>query len=113
MQPASCGIPGHVAIALAGDLDLAQTSASDVCLLLPRSARGAYVSVDLGAVTFLDSAGIGFLLKLRRRADDMGAVLDVSHVQPQPFETLRAVGLIEYLRVSATPPVRSARNQPL
>ena len=58
---------------------------------------------NFGAVTFLDSAGVGFLLKLRRRADDMGVVLDVSNAQPQPFAVLRTVGLIQYLRVSATP----------
>jgi anti-sigma B factor antagonist/stage II sporulation protein AA (anti-sigma F factor antagonist) len=112
MQPAPSGIPSHLAIVLAGDLDLAHTSVSDVCLLLPRTTSG-YVTVDLGAVTFLDSAGVGFLLKLRRRADEMGAVLDVSNVEPQPFAMLRTVGLIEYLRVSATPSNSSNAHKPL
>jgi anti-anti-sigma regulatory factor len=76
-QPAPCGIPIHLAFAFAGDLDLAHTTASDVCFLLPRTTTGS-VTGDLGAVTLLDSAGVGFLLKLLRRADDMGAVLDVS-----------------------------------
>jgi anti-sigma B factor antagonist len=63
---------GHQAIvAVTGDVDLASVPPLDAAIEAAVQARDVEaVVVDLGGVTFLDSSGIGVLLRGRRLADE-------------------------------------------
>ena len=63
---------------------------------LPRAdALSASGSIDLSAITRIDSSGVSFLLELSRRAAAQGKALRFSH----PPKNLR--GLLEFLEVDA------------
>ena len=59
-----------VTLALRGELDVATAQRVRQCLhdVLPETAGP--VRIDLGDVTFVDSAGVSALLEVRRRVDD-------------------------------------------
>ncbi|MEV6596794.1 STAS domain-containing protein [Actinoplanes sp. NPDC051346] len=57
--------------------------------------RPAVVRVDLSAVTFLDSSGLGLLVQAMKAADAVGAAFRVEHAGEKVFDTLRMTGLLE------------------
>jgi anti-sigma B factor antagonist len=80
MQPGfdieiSSGPPTTLTVRLAGELDLvARPSVTDrVTAALDGEAEVERVVVDLGAVKFCDSSGLGALLDIRRVAGKSGA----------------------------------------
>lgn len=61
--------------------------------------EGGRVLVDLGAVTFLDSTGLGVLVGCLRRARVAGGALRVVCADPAMVELFRVTGLTEVLDV--------------
>jgi anti-anti-sigma factor len=53
--------------------------------------------VDLAALTYIDSVGIGLLVASRRRLDAEGRTFSVRNPAPQVRRLLEITGLIEYL----------------
>ncbi len=51
------------------------------------------VTVDLGAVTILDSSGVGVIMSLFRRVTENGGVVRVVGVKDQPRVVLRVLQL--------------------
>lgn len=66
-------------------------------------AAGRPVVADLGAVTFLDSSGVAFLLQCRRACAELGVGFSVRNVPPRAAEVLRVLGLDEVLGVDSLP----------
>jgi anti-anti-sigma factor len=55
------------------------------------------VIVDIGAVSFIDSAGIGALVACRRRADDVNKNLTVLGAQGRVADVLKLTGVLSWL----------------
>lgn len=89
---------GVVVLTLAGPLDGAE--------LVPRTrmarellrAPGVHLLVvDLGAVDFVDSSGLGLLVELRQLADDRGAGFVLRSVPRRVSRLLQLTGLLDHL----------------
>lgn len=97
--------PDHATLAFSGVLDVGVNSTScDVRSMLPDGAGGS-VTIDVGAVTYADSSGISFLLMLRRRADELGLIMDVVNPSPALVRSLRITGLLDHLNVRVEGPL--------
>lgn len=79
------------ALVLVGEVDLA--SVPDVRRALRSLSTGGAASVDLTAVTFIDSVGVGLLLGGARRIRDSGGELTLVVVEGRVRDTLVAFGL--------------------
>ena len=87
---------GTALITLSGEIDLALRAglefAAEEAIL-----RSLPVRVDLSAVTFMDSAGVGFLARLVRAGREAGWRLTVIGPSQRILETLTMTGLVPFL----------------
>jgi anti-anti-sigma factor len=78
----------HTVVTVAGEIDLASCSAlEEATLVIPRD--GKTLHLEMSGVSFMDSAGLNLLLKLRRRLLAEGSRLLVTGLQSQPASVLR------------------------
>lgn len=81
-------------LAIVGDLDLA--SAHELLAAAESSAGAAEpLRLDLSGVTFLDSTGVGALLKIRRAATDAGREVRVTGRSEAVDRVLELAGISE------------------
>ncbi len=80
--------PRWVSVALSGEVD--GDSVDALRLVLGSASPGEGVAIDLSAVTFLDSAGIGAIVGAARRLNDRGARAAVICGRPGLAGVLRA-----------------------
>jgi anti-sigma B factor antagonist len=73
--------PDRVAIAVAGELDLATAPALEEALL-PRLAAGADVVLDLTALEFMDSTGVRVIVSAHRAAQEHGGCFALVRTAP-------------------------------
>ena len=87
----------RVVVALAGDLDCA--TAPDVASQLDdlRAAGWERIALDVGAVTFADSAALHLLLDARARAAYEGWELDIAGACPPLDRVARITGVASLL----------------
>ena len=92
---------GTALITLSGEIDLALGAglefAAEEAIL-----RSLPVRVDLSAVTFMDSAGVGFLARLVRAGSESGWRLTVIGPRRRVLETLTITGLVPAIDVHET-----------
>ncbi|MEV1333263.1 STAS domain-containing protein [Micromonospora costi] len=90
-----------VTVAAHGEVDL--STADDLSRALEAAVAGpaTAVTVDLGGVTFLDSAGINVLLRGRRLADERGRSYQVTNAQGMVGQLLRMTGVWDHLTTAA------------
>jgi anti-anti-sigma factor len=82
--------PGHVEVALCGELDL--VDASDVAVsLAAASSRGPLVIVDLSGLDFIDASGVAALARGRDYARGRGGELFLSAPQEQVRKMLAII----------------------
>ena len=89
---------GVVVLRLSGSVDEADvvpTSRTARELLRPAGVHS--LVVDLAAVTFVDSSGLGMLVNLRQLAEDRGAHFQLRAVPPRVTQLLELTGLMGYL----------------
>lgn len=79
---------GELQLTLAGDIDCSQGET------LERAARAVdrpgALNVDMAQVAFMDSTGLNFLTRLRRRAQERDSAFAVSGLQDQPMRVALA-----------------------
>jgi anti-anti-sigma factor len=87
-------------VQVAGDLDIASApELASATLPLP-DREGLEITVDLGAVGFCDSSGIGALVRLRQRCEESGWRFETINAQPAVRQILvDYTGLGPYLNV--------------
>lgn len=88
---------GLVRLALAGEIDLAATSAVREHVVSALKADSAGIVIDLAAVTFLDSSGIGVLLESRRLTIEAGRAFQAVNPQGSVASVLDLTGVRAYL----------------
>lgn len=92
---------GTLHIELAGDIDY--TNSGTVANAI-RAAAGSpdtkAIRVDLDAVTFLDSSGIGVLIITSQLAVSLGAEFTVVRPGRNVFEQLRLTGLVDLFGIA-------------
>ena len=89
----------HAVVTAAGEIDAAT---ADTLATAVSSALGdgyQKVLVDFTQVTFIDSTGLGVLVKSHRAAEAVGATFAVVHPTPQTRKLIGVLGLDQLLRV--------------
>src|SRR5215470_12414600 len=93
---------GTLQITLAGDIDYTNSGGVVSAIKAAVTEPGlATIQVDLAAVTFLDSSGIGVLIITNQLADSLGAAYTVVRPGRNVFEQLRLTGLVDLFGISA------------
>ncbi len=90
---------GYAVVALCGELDL--LDASDVAshLIAAVAAYGPSIIVDLAGLKFIDSCGLGVLVRVLRWTRESGGDLSLAAPQRQVRQVLRITGLIDVFSV--------------
>ena len=97
---------GRVVVGVAGGLDLASAPELRHCLTALAGMGARDVVLDLGAVTFMDSAGLAVLVHGLRRLRQQGGELSLAAV-PACVQTIVALaGLTPLFAVVETSPPR-------
>lgn len=108
-------MPGEVHVALAGELDLATVPIAD------REIRQAQdsahnVQLDLGALTFIDAAGLGMVMAANLRAREVGSRLAVVYQRSlcvrRLFELIEADRALDVVDGPAAAPARRNGTRP-
>lgn len=83
-------------LSASGELDFASADGLLAAVQAAVSQPGASVlRLDLGGITFIDSVGIGALIKVREIASERGRELDMSGSSAAVQQVLRLTGLAE------------------
>jgi anti-sigma B factor antagonist len=108
---------GHGVVALCGELDLFDTSDVASHLIAAVAAYGPSVILDLAGLKFIDSCGLGVLVRVLRWTRESGGDLSLAAPQRQVRQVLRITGLIDVFSVypsvkKAVSGAKLARLQP-
>jgi anti-anti-sigma factor len=89
----------HAAVTAVGEIDAA--TAETVGEAVSRAVADGYrlVLLDFGGVSFIDSTGLGMLVRAHRTAETSDAVFAVVHPTPQTLKLIRVLGLDQLLHV--------------
>ncbi|WP_338674759.1 STAS domain-containing protein [Streptomyces sp. SCSIO 30461] len=99
-------LSGRIVVSLTGELDF------DACPGVARATdslplHGSILTLDLSDVTFMDSTSLNMLLRLRRRAEAEGGVLELRGLREQARRVLEITGTQTLFHVLPTPPAAS------
>jgi anti-anti-sigma factor len=86
-------VSGEVDLASIGDL----IAAARACL----AAAPSVLEVDLAEVTFIDSSGLGALVRIRNEAVERGVQLVLVHLPPAVTRLFEVSGLDQALEIRA------------
>jgi anti-anti-sigma factor len=84
-------------VALEGELDLASRASLEATFA--RAIDREHVVVDLARVSFIDSTGIGVLLRAHRAATERGSSMTFLAGPPKVMRTLHMAGVTEQLGI--------------
>jgi anti-sigma B factor antagonist len=92
----------HAVVTAAGEIDAA--TADTLATAVSGALADGYPKVlaDFARVTFIDSTGLGVLVKSHRTAVTAGAVFAVVHPTPQTRKLIGVLGLDQLLRIYDT-----------
>ncbi|MGI5239789.1 STAS domain-containing protein [Dactylosporangium sp. CA-139066] len=93
------GSAGEPVIALDGDLDQTTAAGLREALADALEAKPAAVHVDLTRVTFIDSSGLGALVRAHQYALGLGCRLTLDGVSDTLYERLQIAGVADLLAV--------------
>jgi anti-sigma B factor antagonist len=105
----SVGSPGgHAVVALYGELDLADAPGLASHLITAVAACGPSIIVDLAGLAFIDSCGLGVLVRVLKWTRESGGDMALAAPQYQVCRILGLTGLIDVFPVY--PSVRQAAS---
>ena len=85
-------------VKLEGELDLASRASLEASFA--RALDSDHVTVDLAQVSFIDSTGIGVLIRAHRAATERGSSMTFLAGPPNVMRTLRLAGVTEQLGIA-------------
>ncbi|MFE6746484.1 STAS domain-containing protein [Kitasatospora purpeofusca] len=95
-------------VGCSGELDLTEVPLLDGALNAALALCPEVLTVDLGAVTFMDSAGLNSFLRARTRAERQGSALHLADPSPQVMRLLEITGADRVFSVGRVPDARPA-----
>lgn len=95
---ANCGVSS---LRLSGEVDIA--AVQDVLAQASRclETRPSTLEVDLGAVTFIDSSGLGALVRIRNEAGRQGTTVVLVNLSPSSRRLLEVSGLDQVFEIGS------------
>jgi anti-sigma B factor antagonist len=89
----------HALVTVTGEIDAATAESLATPVAEALDAGHRRVLVDFAEVTFIDSTGLGVLVKSHRKAEAMSAVFCVVHPTTQTRKLIGVLGLDQLLHV--------------
>ena len=84
-------------LALSGELDVVSAPELELCLDEVLAEAHTRVTLDLGELAFVDSAGMSVLIKGKQDAESSGRTLVLSRATAQVHRVFALVGLADWL----------------
>ncbi|NUR07539.1 MAG: STAS domain-containing protein [Nocardioidaceae bacterium] len=94
---------GTALITATGEIDAATADSLSTAVTGALEDGSPRVLVDFAQVTFIDSTGLGVLVKAHRGAGEKGAIFGVVHPTPQTLKLIRVLGLDLLLNIYDSP----------
>lgn len=88
-----------VAVSPRGDLDVSTSPRLVACVEGLLAEGRSRIVVDLHSVTFIDSSGLGALVKVHKRAAPLAAEVLVVSPQPHVHRAMEISGILRVIRV--------------
>jgi len=82
---------------LSGELDVVSAPELEQCLNELLADPDAHVTLDLGELAFVDSAGVSVLIKAKQDAESSGRTLVLGRATEQVHRVFALVGLAAWL----------------
>ena len=98
--------PGELVVVVRGDLDLYASVAFANEMMNQFQAGATRIVLDLGDVRYLDSSGVGALIRLLQKARSLGGELRVARLSGTPLRVLEMSNILSLLKTH--PDVESA-----
>jgi anti-sigma B factor antagonist len=92
----------RVVVAVSGDVDVATAPELDARLVELVEAKQTRLVVDLSGVGFLDSSGLGVLIKALKRTREQDGSLDLVVTNDRILKVFRITGLDTVIPIHAT-----------
>lgn len=105
-EPGSFGIAavrhpdGAVSVSPAGDLDVSTSHRLLACVDDLLAEGRSRITLDLQAVTFIDSSGLGALVKAHKRAEAAPADLVVVGPRPHIYRAMEISGIVKVIHMA-------------
>jgi anti-anti-sigma factor len=105
-EPGSFGIAtvrhadGAAAVSPAGDLDVSTSHKLLACIDDLLAEGRSRITVDLQAVTFIDSSGLGALVKAHKRAAGAAADLVVARPRAHIYRAMEISGILKVIHMA-------------
>jgi anti-sigma B factor antagonist len=90
---------GRTVITLTGELDISAVRDLEAALTAAAAAEHAHVDVDMSGVKFIDSAGLGCLIRAYKRFDEAERRLRIVDPSPTVTRLLNLTGQYERFTV--------------
>lgn len=88
-----------VAVSPAGDLDVSTSPKLLACIEELLAEGRSRIVLDLQAVTFIDSSGLGALVTAHKKASP-SAELTVVHARPHIYRAMEISGILKVIRMA-------------
>lgn len=95
-------IDGYMVIHVAGEVDLASAPVLDEQIAALMANEPAQLVIDLSDVTFMDSTGLGVLVKALKRSRETGTQLDVIVTNERVLKVFAITGLDTVLPIHSS-----------
>ena len=89
-----------VAVSPAGDLDVSTSHKLLACIDDLLAEGRSRITLDLQAVTFIDSSGLGALVKAHKRAAGAPAELVVARPRPHIYRAMEISGILKVIHMA-------------
>ena len=89
----------HALVTATGEIDAATADSVENAVTGALGSGFTTVLLDFADVTFIDSTGLGVLVRAHRSAESLDAVFAVVHPTPQTLKLIRLLGLDQLLHV--------------
>jgi anti-sigma B factor antagonist len=101
---------GRAVLALSGELDMATAPELAQALLPLLDGGSGEVTVDISALSFIDSSGLAVLVSSQRSLQEQGRHLTLRGARPHAMKVFEIAGLLELLNVEASTAESSPRH---
>ena len=92
----------HTVLTAVGEIDLSTSGQLDSAVVEALGQQTAHLTLDLSQVTFLDSSGLGVIVKALKRAKESNTTFDVVAANERVLKVFNLTGLAEVIEIYST-----------
>jgi len=92
----------HTVLTVAGEIDLSTSGQLDSAVIEALAQETSHLTLDLSEVTFLDSSGLGVIVKALKRAKESNTTFDVVAANERVLKVFNLTGLAEVIEIYPT-----------